>query len=383
MTIWNLIHNNPRMFRYWFQEADLEISEKRLLQAFYLYKQNKKEECLDLIAERRLPSQFCEAIRLYLKGLVQNQYCHYKHAIQNLEESVKILSELEDDFVFNPLILLVSVYGNRKETEQMKRCLDKASNIKLTKSLSHCQLAYAKSCYFTIQNDLATVEEVIEQTKQKYPADFIIFEPHFLICKIMLYVHREQFEDCYKTLKEYKKCRGTVSKVNQVYIKALLDLITRGQPIYLYPKSLEAFPEMYQQIQVIKALKSGDRAEAEKFWNQLQSHNPSFYYNDFKTKNDKSLFTIALSLYRNNIGHVSISRERLQHCKTNIEKIKLIFEESSGAVPHDLLIKLIWNEEYSEISYQKLRKLASQFTKNYQIRLKSSQGSYQILKRAS
>jgi hypothetical protein len=114
---------NLRRFLYAINNSKFSINERRILKAYYFYKKNKKSECLELLQGKTIESEFLDGVRLYLIGLVYNQFGHLRYAIENLHESVKKF-ELEncEDFIINPLSVLAIAYGNRRELAKMEEC---------------------------------------------------------------------------------------------------------------------------------------------------------------------------------------------------------------------------------------------------------------------
>jgi hypothetical protein len=133
------------------------------------------------------------------------------------------------------------------------------------------------------------------------------------------------------------------------------------------------------QLKVINQLKSGDTQEAAKVWHKLSHHNKFLYDKNFTYTGEKSLFYQALQKHLVNFGESSIDEEKLQSIETNLEKIAYIFSVCRAPIQNEELIRLIWNEELTEISLQRLRKLVSDYSKKYNAKVKAFDARYKVV----
>lgn len=384
LDTWGLVHTNIRSFDYWVNKHDFTISEKKLLHAFYLYKKNKKNECLELLQFKIDANTFLEGIRYYLIGLVYNQFGHFFYSIENLEKSVSKFEESgELEFIVNPLSLLVGVYGNRREINKMAECLDRLKEYSPQNNIRKLQIMLAEMTYYTISGQSQKVESIHRKAEEQNLKGFENFRPFFLVNLFMAYVQEKKYEICYKILKEYSSLSGCLVKANYLYMKTLLDHLVYDKPIYVYAKEFKDFPEMHFQLEVIKALKIGDRREAQKYWKMLSKHNPTLYEENFKLNSESSLFYQTLERYLGNAEVKVVSKVKVDLLSSNLKKLHYILSSSNAPVGNEELIRLIWGEEFTEKSFARLRKLVSDYTKQYKVEIRGSQSTYQILKKIS
>lgn len=376
---WRLLHTNLRMFDYWLKKGDFSIHERRLLKCFQLYKKNKKKECLELLEAKIADDTFLEGVRLYLKGLVYNQHCHYFYAIENLEKSIELFKSInEKRFQLNSLCLIVMVYGNRREIKNMASTLDDIREFNLETNSQKLQLLYAELFYFVLTNNKEATLTVCKQAiTLKYP-EYEAFHPYFLVQKFMLFAKNKEYKRCYETLEEYKEISGNVVKANYAYMKTLLDHLDKDSPLYVYARDYDEFPELYEQLEVIKNLKDGNLEAAEKFWKKLAAHNPSLYGENFEFKGDYTLFAQGLERYLAHREQTEFNQEQIDLQKTPIEKLIFILSHSSRPVEHSEIITMIWKEEYSEAAITRLRKLVSRHNLKSDNKILVSRGSYRL-----
>lgn len=376
---WKLLHSNIRMFHYWFKNGDLSIQERRLLKCFYYYKKNKKSECIELLEAKINDDTYLEGIRLYLKGLVYNQYCHYTYAIANLEKAIdhfKSINELR--FQLNSLFLIVMVYGNRRDLHKMAMRLDEVKEFELETNIQKIQCLYAELFYFVLTNNkdavLTTCKKAIKYNYFEYKE----FHPYFLVQKFMFFAKNKEYKSCYKILQEYKKISGNVVKANYSYMKTLLDHLDKNSQLYIYARDYEEFPELYEQLEVIKNLKDGNLERAGKFWKKLATHNPSLYGKNFEFKGDYTLFAQGLELYLKHNQQVNINQEEIDKLTSPLKKLIFILTSSPRPVELSDLIKMIWKEDHSEATIARLRKLASRYNQKSNVKILASMGTYKL-----
>jgi hypothetical protein len=199
----------------------------------------------------------------------------------------------------------------------------------------------------------------------------------------MFYAREKSYNKCYELLGEYSELNEHVVKVNYTYNKSLLDLIVHDRPLYVYAKDFDEYPELYQQLEVIKNLKVGDIEAAQKFWSMLTMHNPELYKSEFEYNGEESLFLQALKLHLPNSNKVQIQAEDLAKFTSNLAKLDYILTHAQLPMSQAEIIKLIWNEEVSESGKTKLRRLIADYSKKFHKKIKAYQSTYQIYKKAS
>jgi hypothetical protein len=384
LDTWKLIHQNVRMFKYWLDKGDLLPSEKKLLKAFYYYKKNKKHECLELLKNGSDDLPFLKAMRFYLVGLVYNQHGHYLYAIENLKKSIECFQSCHDQhFILNPICLLANVYGNRRDLREMANCIDELKEYKPENAHQELQVDYAELCYLVLARQTLKALALIKRVESKNYKEYNVFKPYFLINQIMLAIQETKYEKCYALLSEYQTLSGHVVKANYTYIKLMLDHLTEERPLYIYAQDFIDFPELHWQLEVIRHLHLGERVQALHFWGKLAKHNQELYQGEFSYQGEESLFSILLERYKHFANKHSFSEEELPKHFSISEKLFHIFNIANSPISQEELIELLWQEEMNEKNRARLRKAISEYSKKYHQTLKSSQGSYQVLKKAA
>jgi hypothetical protein len=375
---------NLRRFLYAINNSQFSINERRILKAYYLYKKNKKNECLELLQGKTFESEFLEGVRLYLIGLVYNQFGHLRYAIENLRKSVERLKlENCEDFIINPLSVLAIAFGNRRELSQMEECYKLLKTYKAEDDVLKLQVYHVGIVYNLMTEKFQLVHSMIDEVNSLDLVGKVQYQPYFLIIKISAYVRSEDYQSCLDVLETYKKESGNLVKANYAYIKILLDHIVDQKPLYIYASHFAEFPELFQQLQVIKNLSIGDIEEAEKYWLKLSIHNQALYKKNFNYQGETSLFSKLLDQYRINIEPSTIDEKKILSFESKIDRLDYILKSSTKPISSHKLIELIWDEEADEKNMARLRKLISLYSKKYNAKINSRQMTYQLIKKAS
>jgi hypothetical protein len=381
---WSMLHTNPRMFDYWLKKSDLTIHERRLLKCFNLYRKNKKKECIELLKNRISSDQFLEGVRCYLKGLIYNQHSHCFYAIEHLEASIEIFKTIgEVQFLNNSLFLIAIVYGNRRETNKMAAILDDLVEFDLVSNSERLQLIYAQLFYFVLMNQKENALAACTKAEKLNYAEYESYHSYFLVQKFMLFAKNKEYKNCYKVLEDYKKISGNTVKANYVYMNALLGHIDANKPLYVYAKDYAEFPELYEQLEVIKNLKDGEIELAKSYWQKLSKHNPFLYGENFTYYGDENLFAQALKRYLVHSEEMEINEEQLDRIPKLMDKLQYIVENANRPLDSFVLISLIWKEEYSQAALTRLRKLVFRYNQQSSFKIIVQNGTYKLEKSSS
>jgi hypothetical protein len=380
LETWRLVQTNQRMFQYWLKKYPFSIFEKKLLKCFNLYQKNKKEEALKLLNFNIKENPLLEGLRYYLKGLIYNQHGHYFYAVENLNQSIENFKKIKDcSFVINSICLLVNIYANRRDLSKLKESAEQLSRIKPQNDSQKLQKMYAEMCVYSITGQIQKCEQLYLDFCEQDKSQIKIYKPYFLVCLFSAYAAELEYDRCKNILDDYKKISGCVVKANYLYMKTLLDHVISDAPLYFYAKDFKDFPELYLQLKVIKALKSGNLEEAKKSWLLLSKHNEFLYLKNFDFQGEKSLFKQALDRHKNNIEKVNIDLKELNSLRGNLKKVEYIFSKVKVPIQNEELIRLIWDEELTEVTLNRLRKLISDYVKKHKVSIKASDATYRVV----
>ncbi len=373
---------DPRKFTYRFRTGSWSQHEKKLLHAAHLYKKNQKKELFDILKSFKSPDAFYEGVRLYLLGRTHNHYGAFEFSLEHLYASVKKFHEAESDlFLIHVYSAIILAYANKRQLSQadpVARELEKltASYESLHLMKEHALLVYA-SHKSHFESGIDKLESILSQKTEL--VDF--YRPSLLVLKFYYHFFYGEFKECEEVLENYRVSAGFLAKVNYPYMKSLFEFIVKKRPLYLYSKDYADFPEMAQQVEVLKALIAGDHKDAEKIWEKLAHHHPDLYTSGFTYAGEKNLFSEALVLARSDES-LELDRGHFQSLKTDGDKLAYIFEQVHRSLKKSELIHLLWQEELSEQTEGRLRKLIYNYRKKTGLEVASQQGTYKVVKKA-
>jgi hypothetical protein len=374
-----MLNNEPRKFEYRLKTHPFDRNQKKLLTAFSYFKKGNKEETFSLLKGYTIETPFFEGVRLYLLGIAHNHYCAYSFAVEHLSKSVEIFQELEEEnFLVYSITALILAFGNKRDFRKMEHYVDMMKVCHPSSDHNKLLMIHAELVYLVHAEQLVKAKKILQKTLASDLKNLEMFKPSFLILYFSAAFKSRNYSRCYEILDEYKALNGFTVKLNYLYMKCLLDHITAQKPLYVYESDYKDFPEMHHQLEVIKSLSVGDVERAGSFWSLLQKHNPSIYKKDFTYAGDYSLFSCALGLYAAHAKTVDLDLNVLNGLSGPLAKLQYIFSQTSAAVPKEELIKLIWNENSSEASLNRLRQLVYSYKKKYRTEIVSHQNTYKM-----
>ena len=286
----------------------------------------------------------------------------------------------EREFIVYPLTTLVLAHGNMKSLKEMEGAVDLMKSYRANGDFSHLLMVQAEVLYLVQAGHTAKAEHLLNKViKQNHPY-LEDFRPSFLIIQFSIFLKGAKYKNCFDILEQYKETKGFVVKINYTYMKSLLDHLVSKKPLYIYESEFKDYPELLHQLEVIKALSRGDIEKARAYWSLLARHNPKVYQDQFNYVAEYSLFSMALNKYASYAKTVEIDPFQLNQCKGPLEKIHYIFSETDSPLSKAEIIKLIWNEEMSERSMSRLRKLIFEYNQRIQNKLISHQDTYKKMK---
>lgn len=161
------------------------------------------------------------------------------------------------------LIVILFIKANQADVKSMKKLMPLLDKMQLKSHYADMSKVQSKGLYFLLIGEYQKAKLLVQKII-KNPAKYEIKDEmqEFLIILFNANLMQNNFNHCYDILYEYKLYNGHYVKVNYSYINLLLNHITDDTKIYFYKNQYEEFPEMFWQLNVIKALKMGDQLEA-------------------------------------------------------------------------------------------------------------------------
>lgn len=371
-----LARRNFRKFNYRLKEHNFLHNEQLLLKAYKAYISNSKNEILTLLSKKKFNETFLEATRLYLIGLCQNHFGSYQFAIEKLEKSVSLYEKSSyKEFVVYPYIVLLITYSNQKKKNKIEYYLYLLKQIKSDCDYLELSRAHALAVGYLTLDKKNLVREVIKEAYEKKSSFLEVYHAGFLLIEFMLSLSENDPDKCYEILQNYKNVKGVSVKANYAFMKSLMDHLYLDAPLYVYKKDFADFPELCDQLEFIKALSRKDTETMSFYWENLRKHNKDLYLENYDYNGDLCLFSLVMKKHQ----ALLINQDEVKFDFKGLsasEKLEKIFSKENILISKEKMIELLWNEEVSEVTMARLRKLISRFNKNSSHKVISYQEFY-------
>lgn len=373
--IFELARTDLVKFKRRLKQSNFSTDQKKILESFFFYQKRNKEEIFSRLRKKQMQDPYLEATRNYVLGLTFNHFGKYSFATEKLTLAIKQYESINEvESIFYPTLYLVLVYANQKDLENMLKythLMNKHSpkNEHQEMAMIHANIV---SMVTSDQHEEAKVALAAALgSSNSYLEDY---KSGLLILDFMLALKKQEYDHCHDVLIEYKKSKGFAVRPNYLYMRSLFEHLVKGSPLYIYENNFIECTELLEQLEVVKALSRGDHNRAQSFWKKLQKHNPSLYGDNYSFNGDFCLFSMALDKY-------AVTSELNLDAFINLsispyEKLELIFKDEKTIISKEKLIEVLWQEEVSELTMARLRKLISRFNQGKSSRLVSHQDTY-------
>jgi hypothetical protein len=363
-------------FRRYFKDRRLTLVEKNILQARLQIRKSNFEKAIKLLNVVGT-NCFIQAYRDCYLGIAYNNFGRSRLALDPLQNSLNTFIEFKDKkMAFEVIHCLCMTFVNLKDVHQLKFHLDLmkkyiSNDLFEKSSLLRCQAHYL-SMIDEGPEALIKIEKALSFSSPKLDTQKALF----LIDKFMVAFKMGSYEDCYKTIEEYKFAKGYTIKANYHFMKVLLDHLTKDKPIYVYKSQMNDAYELELQMNVIKSLSCSDMQDANANWSLLSALNPEIYKEKFNYGGDYNLFSVCLTKHLSEelvIDNAELIGKNLQ------EKLLYILESATTPVSKEQMVQLLWNEDYSYEGSLKLNRLISRLQSSKNIKIKTYRGSIELI----
>ncbi len=373
------INLNPKKSRQALTDKRLSLSEKKIIEAYFLVRDNKNEEATDILHDiPSSPSPFVEAQKKLLLGISLNNKSKYLEAAASLESAFKQFEVLKTPyFSFVALFNLSFIYFNLKESKKLNLTIQKMHHIPLETKLQEMRLLRCQFLASYLANETESALGYlgkIKTFKSELPESDIISQ---LVCEFMFFVKLEKFEMCQKTLNEMKLYRKFHLTENYNFMKVLLSHVVNNTPLYVYDNDFTKVPILLNELKVIQSFEENNREAAKNYWQKLSASLPHIYQSDFRFQGEKCLFSIAL--YEHLSKHDTVANLVTKEDANLTEKLVQILSNSKAPLGKELIYELLWGEHAeSKDDFKKLVRLISKIRNEKGIEIVSRKGTYFI-----
>ncbi len=383
IKLYALVSKDIALFKKHLKKTTLTPSEIKVLWGYHAYRKRDQKLAFTHLKSAPLNCPLIEGVRLYLLGLTCNHFGKFAFAREYLLKAQKKLDESPlTHFKLLNLTTLLFCYSNQNILNPLSSLYTQIDQISPMNEYEEVLKLLAKATYLCDVRQFHETELCICEFEKSNSEFLSSFAASFQLLRIINYFNQENFAKCYEALEEYNQKTGFRCNSNYRYLKILLDHILSDKVLYVYKYDFEDSQEQFDQLMVIKSLDENSLEEAHRYWSMLQKHNPEIYRANFDFQGNSNLFKLALQKKLAKMES-DYNLKHLEQLPTIQEKLEYIFNSGSDKIKKERLISLLWGEEDSAEARTKLRRALQYFQQKNNVKLKSYQDCYQILKKAS
>lgn len=356
--------------------------EKKIIEACIMLKESKNLEAIDHIIDQASSDQVVVSYKHFVLGwaytgigTISEARANYKLAL----EYIRPYNLKNYEYLINYYLFFACL--NQKDTAEVKKMAAYFDDyIPENVKESGCRLR-CLFCYFSYIEDFEQAEKLLKKLEKLDVELHPSAQLNILIDKFILYIKKENFQACEKTLEEIKKIRNYRHKSNFKFMKTLLEHLMYDKVIYAYESDYEEIPLLHWQIQVIKHLEEGNSSEAHFYWSKLSEFEPRVYCSDFNYQGDKCLFSICLK------KHIE-SKDDFEDIKNlpenKIEALIMILSHSSAPLRQEWIYEKIWKEPSPSktVLNNRLASMVARIRKEKHLDIVYKKGCYQMQNKA-
>lgn len=379
-----LFHLDQRKSKKFIEDKRMTSVEKKIHRAWFLLRDSKLDDLLDLCLELVSDDPFVESQRDLILGLCYNNRSEYSLSLKYLESALKKLQLFEAPFfefmiTYNLTIVTFNL-KSKKKFDQYVQSLGELKAQTFNQEVCHLDAAFTQALW---NKDLAEQEKILvqmERLKEKMSEPALMCH---LFNKFQFYLQEKKYPMCRKVLEELKGSRKFHFSANYEFMKTLLDYLELDRPLYIFETKFKKYPELYHQLKVISALDASHLQEAQRFWQKLEAQNPELYQKDFFYNGDPCLFSWGLEKNQKNMKAQNSVTVMLTTEQSKEDILLGILEAEGVPVPKEKLFRMLYGHDPLSASDDgKLQKLASRLRLKRNVEIKTKKGAF-YLKKAS
>lgn len=375
----NEISSSKRLLEKYLTDKRLTRSEKQIIQCWILLRKSNFKKVIEIASKLPGESDILNSQKYLLLGISNNNSGQPDLAKENLLKSMSLLKQYTIDklvFICASNLFIAGFNGQDKQMMEdslktMKGLTDIDVKEYIIKDL--CIFNYSFFCgeVDTAENYIKILDFAIKDMNASV-------QVNYLTSKFMFYVSVDKFNMCYKTLSDLKTKRAFRSNANTVFMKAMLDYITKGESIYAYHTDFKECELLYFQLKTIQAIVKGNDDQKLEFWDKLKQLNSKVYLYKDEYNGPKCLFSIALQK--------SLS-EQVKHntslpvsSSNRLDLLNDILTNASVPLSKKHLFNLLWGRSPEGSKDNRAFKyLLTKYRNHYNNELVYENGGYQII----
>lgn len=368
-------YTDSKKFLRYFEDKRLSQAEKAILRSWQNLREVKLQVIIkDLSGLKNLETDV-EAQRQLLLGIAYNNTGDLLHAVTHLLRSLELLQEVGPaQSMFAATNTLFITYQNLKDHEGMARVLDEMEELENPTQGQQLEILRRRFAFLCFVGKLDKAQATMKKIES--------FEKHFsdsqkinvLMDKFDLAIKSENYKDCEKLLDKMKGHRNFHLSINFKFMRKTLDLINKGDPLYLYAKDFSDNPMMYAQVKVLLLMEQTNFEGARREWLNLHKLSPQVYDKDFGYHGDKCLFSLSVKKLQPKKQVIFAQKGEMNNEQLFL---KIMTEHQGVPISKEELFFQLWGRELeTKEDLNKLVCTVYRLKNKYKLIIKSKKGCY-------
>lgn len=379
----SIFNQDPKKAKQYLKDKRLTQNEKKILQGYFLFRDNLNGEVLELMKSISDPTVYVDIQKHILLGMASNSLSQISLAVEYFLKARALINE--DDscplIKFGVLFKLFISYLNLHNVSEMQKLHSEMMALKVSGDDVEIKKLYASFMYQSCAGHIVEAKEALALLESHFPVMSEGMAISYLLKRFMFFVKLEDFTECHKILETMKLHRKYNLTENYNYMKLLLNNLSHDRPLYFSESDFKNSPLLLHMLQVIQSLNLKNLVLAGQFWKKLQEMDARNFQEDFHYVGEKNLFSLCLNKYLSLNKKVSQVGEWNAQCTVSgvSEKLNWVFENTSDPINKEDLFEFLFGiKPTTKDDMARLTKAIHKFREKHQVSIVSKRGTYAL-----
>lgn len=355
----NAFHTDFRETQKYFKDQRLTQAEKKILECWLMLRDRHFNEILAMMPKLVVDyDELVSSQKNLIWGITHNNRNEYDKALPLIQQAlIEIKPYQVPRLEFNVVNNLFIVYLNLKDEQGMRETLLHLESLPTENQFQLICCLNWRFSYHSFLGEMTEAGAVLDELETIASSMSEVQVIQHQINKFVFFAKLESFDQCEAVLQAMKKNRKFQASSNFIYMRSMLDHLHKNKPLYVYQRDFDGHPFLFHQLKVIQSLEAANLEEAHDHWRKLRQLDPRTFKENFKYAGDKSIFSLALVKYANQMMDCS----EIETGEGNKEEVLLSFlMKAKSPLRKEFLYEKIWGEPLLDKSDAvKLQKLVS------------------------
>ncbi len=366
------------------KDQRLTRDEKSIINCFLLMRANKNKDGLNQAEEiKEQPDPFVESMRHFVLAGLLNNLSQHKKALLHFQLAYKILPKnVLPHFEFVNTLNIFNLHINLRDFKKSLEALKTAEQINGLNEEDLITLDRSYFNYFTLIEDyisatkyMSIVNKKISKLKDHTQALFYLdIWDYGIIFK--------RYDLCQHALAKMKSQKNYVLAQHYNYMKVLLMHLLEDKPVYIVQSDFNDYPDLLEQLKLIRALECNQISEAVSLWDILHQKKPFVFGMNYECLGQKTILSRCIDKHRSKliVSKPNVVRDKGVSITDSIEKVLMAHDQMSK---EDLFLHLYGRLPETKDDYNRLARDIYKFKMNKNVEVRSKSGMYSLKKKVS